>query len=319
MLTHHSLFFLKLIVISMILVGCVVPLPTTQPVDIPTASPTSAPSATVSAMRQTNTPIPYLAGIPSAATPTMYQTEPPTPYPTRTPSDKIPRMIKTIQSKDCVLPCYLGITPGKTSLNDAKTILENFGGDLVGDSTGENGVRSYFYELWIVSDNRSLDVIYHDVTVSIVNEIVQRIEVSLQTVERIQELQNNWSRFSIKEIFLKFGAPDQIHVSQVGKDRENVDYLFILDYAKIGAMIEFGGRKNGKLICPQIESRLFREVLELYNPGVPWVISNDFLMDPQRWAPIDLALGMNKDVFYEKVLADSAACFSQIGQSTSAP
>jgi len=37
------------------------------------------------------------------------------------------RMIGLLRSNSCELPCYLGITPGQTTWEEAKSILDNLG------------------------------------------------------------------------------------------------------------------------------------------------------------------------------------------------
>jgi hypothetical protein len=68
------------------------------------------------------------------------------------------RLVKTLQLEECELPCYLGITPGKTSWASAQQILADLGAEYVGeDYEGGTGMRGYAYKI-LVSDTASSPV-----------------------------------------------------------------------------------------------------------------------------------------------------------------
>src|SRR5262245_55202366 len=49
------------------------------------------------------------------------------------PATEEQRMKELLQAGDCKLPCYLGIRPGKTTLQDARAILEALGASYLGE------------------------------------------------------------------------------------------------------------------------------------------------------------------------------------------
>jgi len=44
------------------------------------------------------------------------------------------KIVELLNTKDCVLPCYLSITPGTTTWKDAKSLLDAIGAEYTGQS-----------------------------------------------------------------------------------------------------------------------------------------------------------------------------------------
>jgi hypothetical protein len=67
-----------------------------------------------------------------------------TQLPTQSPLQET-IMIQRLLSPQCVLPCYLGIIPGITSIIDAKSKMDDIG--AIYRRTNQIGLQDYFYFL----------------------------------------------------------------------------------------------------------------------------------------------------------------------------
>jgi len=231
------------------------------------------------------------------------------------------RMIELLHFNDCKLPCYLGITPGKTSWNDAKDILDSIGGSLRGDYMEDNlPVNSY--TLWIGdptlienSPDPNIGIganeIAQSIDLTIKDEKVQRIKVYIQTRNFSRKFYEYWSLYSLHKIFLQYGSPDAIYfgISQFGNG-----YIFFLVYETLGSVIRFNGVKRGDLICPGVQEE---NVTTGLNLTLTSTSSHLNLFDPQKVYPtnhdvylsVKEALGIDKMEFYNKVSSNISVCF----------
>lgn len=292
----------------LLLLGCKPIKPT-----MPTSSNSASPKVTLIQLSPTSpitsrtiTPIP---------SPTPFYVF--TPYPTQSPK-QIERMTEILKLKTCVLPCYLGITPGKTTLYEAKSIVEGLGAIRYGGYQ-EADLPVYDFILEIKDVNQGSDyLILHHVGMVVGNRTVQRTILSVNTVNShiVPLFQNYWSRYSVREILLQQGLPDLV-VVQVSEFSSRYGLVFV--YENKGIVAEIGGTKEKNIICPEIEKKYaFLRLtltnlvsgLSVYDPN--WVPPTD----REVWSPIEEVLGMDKQKFYDQIIADPEVCFEV---KTSAP
>ncbi|MGA7193537.1 MAG: hypothetical protein WBW94_07900, partial [Anaerolineales bacterium] len=149
----------------------------------------------------------------------------PSPIPTDLPEQEM-QLIEKLQEKDCTLPCYLGITPGRTTLSAAQAVMDIIGAHDIGDLTRGN-FETYTYVAYVDSaseldktpePNDFANIIDQGVTLIATNGIVQGIEVdagtnwSLNPVVPMTKFRQYWSRYSTQEIFIQLGIPDHLYV-----------------------------------------------------------------------------------------------------------
>jgi hypothetical protein len=244
----------------------------------------------------------------------------PTAVPTLLPEQE--RLLAEIlQSRNCVLPCYLGITPGETTLQKARAILETFGGRYRGpfQRTKTDGAFLYSYQFHIGNSNTREKIIYADVTLVSDNNLVQIIEIS-QSTGRLQVLgqkifetslevyQQYWSRYyTVRQIFLQLGEPQELYL--VG----NSTFELIISYKDPIAKITIAGSAEENNLCSQYVSVDHISVdLTISNVNSPFEIDGGGgvpLTDREVYLPIEEALGVSPHQFYERVLADPTVCF----------
>lgn len=219
------------------------------------------------------------------------------------------KMVEILKSSECKLPCYMGITPGKTTWNDAKLLLESLGAKFWVQGTQNNG-KWITYTMLIddpsismvngaVEDHR----ISHDISLIAVNNVVQQIRIWTLARGLSPKFQEYWSRYSPKGVFLQIGIPDEIY-SGGG--------VLALIYDQLGIInIYETFWKDGQL-CPQNETVYFDRRFELTNKTSPVEIYSEHenaLKSREIWQPIEESLGVSVQEFYNQVITDDSVCF----------
>jgi hypothetical protein len=237
-------------------------------------------------------------------------------------ADKELQMVHSLQSEGCILPCYLGITPGKTAMNDARTILENLGGSKVDNHiyVTKEGFFEESYNLAvgdrnIISDtpepNGFMWKILHSVSLVTNNDIVQIIEVNLIVSKSILKFQEYWSRYSVREIFLQSGIPDQIYTNPIDSKWAYIGHNLFIEYKSPDIKIELFTHMPKYSICTQYRSEVIihftlsgiNSSINIYYDGrVP-------PSDQKVWIPIEEELEIDNTEFYNRVVSDPSVCF----------
>lgn len=232
-------------------------------------------------------------------------------------------LAESLQSTTCVLPCYLGIIPGKTTLETAKKILDGLGGRYSSriQRTETDGafLDTYHFHL---GDPQSGKIIGYEVVILISdNNLIQLIEFASST-GRLQILgpnlfekslnlyQNYWGRYSTaRQIFLQLGEPEELYL--VGDST----FELIMSYKDPNAKIAIAGRAEENNLCSQYASVDFISVYStISNDNSPFDINGGGgtpLTDREVYIPVEEALGITTKDFYEQVLADPSICFNR--------
>jgi hypothetical protein len=234
-------------------------------------------------------------------------------------------MIELLHSKDCRLPCYMGITPGKTSLSEAKVILEGIGARYHGSYTRDSDLRTeYAYDTWIAdpSDphttpeaNGDWNIIPQSISLWSNNETVQIIETGAQSTRSKIKYQEYWSLFSAKEILSRYGPPEEMYIFRVDPETAYLGHKLLMVYEKLGAVIEIYGDKEENNLCtkPGYEAHFLELRLSTYDPNSSINIFADGQISPKNqsvWLPVKVSLGIIPIEFYQDVITDPSICFT---------
>ncbi|MBI3164929.1 MAG: hypothetical protein HYZ24_09620 [Chloroflexi bacterium] len=285
-----------------------------------------SPEATM-VMMPSETAIPTFTSLPEQTeTPKIELVFPssPTPVPNMAP-DKIPLLVAALQDNTCNLPCYLGIIPGKTTLQQGIEILNNLGGIQFKSGRGpapyqrkSDGALYYPYEFGIGEPLPEGRIIYHDVTLITDNNIVHAVEVSASpnTNEAfepaVSTYQEYWKRYSLKNIFLQIGEPDSIYSSP--KERPNELHAeWFLVYTKKNAHINLRDEWFENKLCPGNRVKVLQ--MTLSHADSPFSIYADGRVPPtdlDLYFPIKEMFRITAHEFYNKVTENSSSCFDSI-------
>lgn len=334
-LRNRSVWIDKMIAFALlfILVGCGLSLSETQqpfttpsPGITPTAilPPTRVPTST-----STSLPTTLSSTTDTPEVPTLTRTPWPTPtfIPTILPGQQ-DNLVQLLKTNECKLPCYMGITPGITTWEDASAILESAGATLSYESEkileNKSSVLVRGFNLWIgdpsiqFNERRELTRTYGIYSAGIVHSIevitdqsnkVQRIYVSAGTSRFITKFLDYWSRYTLIEILQRHGSPDEIYLSYGG-----TGYGQVLVYARLGAVIETNGKKDGDMYCPVVPETFPSVILNLTltSPGSPLGLYRLGIVPPtdrEVYLPVEEMLGISTSEFRAAILADPTTCF----------
>lgn len=235
-----------------------------------------------------------------------------TPLPTLIPTNE-KKMIEMLQSEKCKLPCYLGITPGKTSMQEAVAILENLGGFFSGSLENR-----YSYSLNIGNPiiptpfPNKYALVNVSISLTTINGTVQAVYVGLLTEKTNVSLElyrKYWSRYSTNHIFSELGKPDQLYVNIDDNKIRNSE--LIIDYEKLGVLIRVSGSSQESNFCTINEQQEIYVTMDLFDPssGLTAKDFNPYLNTPPHWPLVKDALGITVEEFYKQALANPSICF----------
>lgn len=235
---------------------------------------------------------------------------------------------KLLHDENCVLPCYLGIIPGKTSLKSAMKILKNLGVDNYTKyvrNTDEAIYYGFSLPIGYIDDSNKIKqnpdspvLVYHHVNLITNDDIVQIIEVSansLKSDESKEKFHNLWSNYSLREVFLKLGVPDNLFTSTGDPSIDFFGQTLLIEYKRFGIFIQMDGTKMDNHLCPINDVQYISLGIDLYNPDSDLSIYSDQRVPPTNrsvWLTIDESLGISVRDFYTLITKYPSICFVPI-------
>lgn len=230
------------------------------------------------------------------------------PKPTLTTNNES-KMVNLLQSNNCVLPCYMSIIPGKTKLDDAKLLLGSLGAVYLGQTASGETIR-VGYDMQF--EDLSIDIsstpakqqkVFHTLGLVSTDGIVQQMYIWILARGVSPKFQDYWSRYTPKGTFLQLGMPDEVYSAHGSLALEYKNLEIINIYTTFW--------RDGQL-CPQNETFYFDRRFEIANSNSPVELKSEnesSLKHGEIWQPIEEALGVSVEEFYEQVLADDSVCF----------
>ncbi len=276
--------------------------------------PINIPSQTVVTLSPMNLPSQMEATVSPTVTSTPEFEGWQLPIPTLSNVNEI-KMAELLKIDDCRLPCYLGITPGISTGSDTKKLFDSLAAGNFGHSRLEGNITLFGYAMWFnhktknslpqPSDSEADMGITHDFGFAVdEDDTVQQIFVNIVSHDAGPKLQEYWSNYSPRNVFLQIGVPDGIYIG-IGSG-------LALVYEKIGVVLIYDSYWNENLYCPQDEGRVFRRHFMLTNTEFPLDIYPSFenvSKNRSIWFPIDDALQMSIEQFYKKMIDKSSTCY----------
>jgi hypothetical protein len=229
----------------------------------------------------------------------------------------------TLEDESCQLPCYLGITPGKTPLGSATQKLDAMGATFIGKSEHvyEDGkIYNYAYSLHI---QKPAGNIGQHIDLYVSNGEIFRMSVEILGGSSNPLVFEHWHRYSIPSVLQKFGVPDAV-------DSEGQNSVWVL-YNEIGFYIGNSGvDREANIVCPGFqEDGTSNAYLVLFDPQAKDLLTvssvfdyifafsfvNGRLQKEPRISnslPVEVFLGITAEQFYKQMMADPNACFERV-------
>jgi hypothetical protein len=236
--------------------------------------------------------------------------------------DGVNQIMEALQSKECLFPCYLNITPGKTGLSQAIAIMESFDGTDISSTTHRKDgtmAHGYYFKIgdpvspYTATDMKEINLeIGLDIGLISDGNKIQYINSNVTVKTSMPKFQKYWGRYSPEEIFHQYGLPDQIYADVDSPEIDNSGYVLFFVYEKLGVLMEFYGVKQGDRICPQFKGNWMSVTIEIYDTQSAYskrIEAERISTIPKQIPFIDQTLGIGMAQFYNQVLKDSNACF----------
>ncbi len=245
-LFYRIVLCLMLLFVAAVLATCINPTPTPAamtPVALiasltATPSPTPIPPSPTSTL--TRTPTSTRTRIPSpTATPQPTSTPTPTTYPTLDSQGRLNFVLQALKTNGgCELPCWWGITPGKTTWEE---MIRTFAKQGIGFS--EEGKLDLDLT---TKDNHRQETI--DVTFQKGHDFVQSINIKTNYYDLLaqQEYSEDWRNYTLDQVLTRYGVPTQVYLElRIGAadwtPGMTSDYSLWVEYADKGLALEYPG------------------------------------------------------------------------------
>jgi len=170
----------------------------------------------------------------------------------------------------CKLPCFWGISPGKTSWQSGVEFLRGI--DLFGLKGVTKDGRFPFYSIGISVKNHLLSMV---VTIYKVNDMVGAIVVEMDGFQKAEITKRDWGVYSLKRTLTQLGTPSRILIGLETPHEPPIEAAAIYNlwtiYDEFGVNVYYLGSKiegsNSFEICPEKEKEIQMLALFLRIPG----------------------------------------------------
>lgn len=207
---------------------------------LPTLIPASAtPSSAMATVTAIVTATPTAIATSSLVSPTHAPTTTATPAPTLTAEQAAEFVIAMIMTNGgCELPCWWGITPGKTNHQAIKDFFSSQGIRLFSDAQGSDLVldmphteRLFEYRVHVSFDTRNETVRYIKV-----NSEIYRGETSERFIR-------DWKRYAWDQVLTRYGPPSWVGIAFQPPMEPNAPIIYGLSliYEPLGFEISYTG------------------------------------------------------------------------------
>ena len=292
------------------LVGCSSNLTPSTAIPEVAVTPSLLPSETIVAPTQTVT------SIPSTALPVFTSTPFHTPLPTFSSTQAVENLRIWLQGVfDCLLPCWGGITPGKTRGPEARQILEQMSGfatvniseNIDCDFGACNGVGWSLYPATVAEG-----IFYTKLPENTVHVI--NINIENEGTKKINFLRN----IQMQDVFLWYGAPPMLFFNVETDLAENRFMEIVLVYPERQFVIKYikATELNGDRVenCGRDE-RIELIILDnkeqlLSMDAINNAVETRHLHLDARYKTLAEATGLSMNSFYEAVSTFNDFCIS---------
>jgi hypothetical protein len=221
-------------------------------------------------------------------------------------------------NKGCELPCWLGITPGITKWQEARSLLDHLG-ITIGEVPMNDGSISHPSGGF---DFEKPDI-YHSFSFIEQHEIVRGIHLIIEGYRDPVEFQKLWKLYSPKSIILTYGSPSRVWLSTYsGELGPNHGYDLIIAYDELGIIIQYDGQLTrigpNFYICPRFEKGMDIQYMDIFlqSPHDPKPLEGPgTLRSPSLISKnskrIQEASGLTEEEFSKLITQnEKAACFN---------
>lgn len=259
---------------------------------VPTALPTKVETPTIPTIAK------ILPSQTLTSTATITPTPSKTPLNTLEPNEAEEAIRKLLQEPvDCAAPCFWGITPGKTTLEEAGEIFSHFGLPLSVPNTyrGKDFSGTHF------EFDSGLEP---SVTLTIQDNIVVNIHIRITPEKQEVGVRREWSAYSPETLIERYGPPTRV---DFGVDwGPYVSFAMQIYYDELDLIIQYYG---DNIIPGNPEPSLMCPLAIKFDAVWLWLGENP-VSPPGLGVPLDVVTSLTIDEFAQLMIGDpDAACF----------
>jgi hypothetical protein len=277
-----------LLIPILVLAGCDAPV-----------SPSIQPTQEVLLPSSTKLPATDTVSPPSSITPTITETLSPTTTETLITTFEPESVKETMQPLlqnpiDCVIPCFLGMTPGKTSLDEIRNFFNSLGLTHK-EGTDPNSSR-YVYSVAFESNiGRDSSAIFFTS-----NGLMENIIITPEITKQ-EGSPREWIAYSPETLIKRFGSPSRVVFAVTWQQKIGVDMIMYFD--KSDLVVQYSGiGMDLKPFCPLSAPFYFVRL---------WIGSNPPNTPSFETVPLETATSLTMDQFTQLMLGDPQySCFT---------
>jgi hypothetical protein len=282
-------FWLSLLLITVFVLGGCATLSPTQEVHLP--SPTNLPATDTVAPTST---------VPPAVTETSSPTATQKPLALLNPESVKETVQPLLQDPmDCAVPCFWGITPGKTRLDEVRAFFSPLG--LTHKEGTDPNSGKYVYSVAYESGmGRDSSVIFYTS-----NSLVENIEVTPEITKQKEGSPREWIAYSPETLIKRYGSPSRVEFTVGSGPNIGMDMIMYFDTSDL--IVHYSGyNMTPESFCPLMAP--FDFVRLWIGPNPPDTPSFDTV-------PLEKATSLTMDQFTQLMKGDPQnACFTVKGE-----
>lgn len=333
---RHKFVLAQMVAIILLITECIstqtIPPPSATPDLIralPTHTLTQIPSITLTSTKSiipTGSPTftPFLKTATPSPTSTLFSPTPTqtlTPAPTLTKAQSETYLFKLLKDNaGCKLPCWWGITPGVTTWEDTRKLIEYMGA-RTGFDPLENG-QAYHGTGGFDWDN---PFTVNNIDFFEEKGIVEGIVVWAEANEDTNFFRTLWKSYSPEQVITKYGKPTRVRMSvfvygETGFISSRLTLIydegqFSVEYESKALEVDVQGKPMFR-VCPSWGDITWLPRLDMYILSPDSTMSLDEYVqlvagyDISRGKSIEEAVGISREEFYQRFIpGHGSACF----------
>ena len=232
-------------------------------------------------------------------------------YPTpsySTPTVKTQDELATLleDNAGCALPCFLGVLPGETTLDEAENLLLKY--NIEDTFFHAEGYDSYGISTFIKEGDTTLHL---DMDFHVTENVVSWIEISTEAHIGGSDRKSNvslMSYYSLREIVQKHGAPSHVYIAM--EERFAGAYsLYVIYESKMAIYLGGWARKEDETyyICPNNDTQHVNMAFVAPSNSVD---IKTLIYDIHFTPSLEEFANITEDNFYHLLLDEEPPCFT---------
>ena len=260
-----------------------------------------APAGSTTMPTQVETPVTSATSIPPTSTSTFIPTAIviPTMPPTLEP-EQAKETIRTLlqQPVDCVAPCFWGIMPGQTTLQEASNIFAHLGLQLMHTNTRDN--KDFYAVNYNFDDGIEVLVI-----IGIQNNIVQSLDVGINDTSEVGT-PRRWSAYSPETLISRYGSPSRVDFF-LGRVAPTPTHSMEMYFKNVKLIVQYIGTNLLNVNFPKLEMCPLTNQVEYIHI---WM-GDDPRYPPSPGVPLEEATSLTMEEFSKLMTGDqNKACLN---------